>query len=379
MTFITLIYQAVQSGISRAALLSAFLLLTMAGHAQSAYFVYEDGEQTIIKGLTEAGQAADELTIPSTVTTVRSGAFVQASSSLGSLSVDGGNPAFATSLFGEGTNTLTYINMGNGMSVTNMIALLTSLGAFAEGTSIVADGFTGAADITDATWGAVTWDNVTSVTLPMELVGDQSFGSAEVYGHFAINKEIVSCCTHATFIDEDDGSNQLFYVADKIEEGRLHIQRVHYIAAGHGLLIHRIGSSSGSANLQRGGDLDDDSNAQAATDRALYAKNMLVGVTTATIIGKTDGDYTNYVLKDGAFHPTSGGTVKANRAYLRVPTASLSRDGSLTLDFDEGTTGIKPTFSPSMNEGEWYDLQGHKVVQPSEGLFIHNGKKYILR
>lgn len=376
------IEKAVKCGMSRVALLSIVLLLAMGGYAQSYCFTYEDGGKTIINGLTSMGEAADKLTIPSTVTAVRSGAFQYASSELTSLTVEnGGNPAFESGLFGTtGTNTLTSIDMGNGMSVTNMIALLTSVGT-PKGT-IVASGFSGNKDIANETWSAVTWTNVSSVTLPAELVGSQKFGSADVYGRFNINKEIISFCTSATFLDDDQGSNQLFYVADGIEDdGRLHIQRVKYIAAGQGVLIHRSGSSSGYADVQRTGDIDDD-NSQAKTDKALYNKNMLVGVTEATSIDATAGDYTNFVLKDGVFHRTTGGTIKANRAYLQIPTNKLAHAERVTISFDNNEAGINIlTSAPTQREegSGCYDLQGRKVTQPTKGIYIMNGKKHVIK
>ena len=375
-----IIERAVKHGVSRAALLSVLLLLSVAGYGQNECFTYEDEGKTIISRLSDTGTAATELSIPATVTAVRSGAFADASSSLTELTVeDGGNPAFASGLFGsEKSNTLTTINMGDGMSVANMIALLKSLGSFVDGTTIVVSGFSGDKDTSDTTWGTVTWDNVTSITLPAELIADQTFGSAIVYGRFTISKEIISFCTSATFLDSDDGSNMLFYVADyRADDGRLHIQRVKYIAAGKGVLIHRLDSSSGYANLLRSGDINDNTE-QAKTDKALYDKNMLVGVTAATTIGATEGTKTNYVLKDGAFHPTSGGTIKANRAYLQIPTAAAS-NARIDIAFDDEETVIRPTPSPSLNGGEWYDLQGRKVVQPAKGLYITNGKKHLIR
>ena len=366
-------------------LLSTATLITagsMAGHAQSEYFKYEDeNTKTTICGLTTAGQAETELTIPQTVTTVRNGAFTGASSSLTGLTVEnGGNPAFESGLFGEDTNTLTSINMGDAMSVANMTALLQSLGTLQEETTIVASGFSGEKDTSDATWGTVTWDNVASITLPAELIADQTFGTAEVYGRFTISKEIVSFCTSATFMDKDTGSNMLFYVADyRADDGRLHIQRVKYIAAGKGVLIHRLDSSSGFCDLLRDGGINDNT-AQAKTDKALYESNMLVGVTTATSIGATDGNKTNYVLKDGAFHPTNGGNIKANRAYLQIPTAA-ARGVSLEISFDDEETGIKSlTSCPSLNGGEWYDLQGCRVTLPTaKGLYINNGHKVSIK
>ena len=381
-------------------LMLLFLLLVGANgaYAQSDCFVYEEeSDGTVITDLTETGEKATKLTIPAKVTTVKSGALTYASKSLTDLIIeDGGNPAFEGTLFGSSTNTLTTINMGNAMTVANMAALLKSVGAFNEGTTIEAWGFSGDKDTGSSVWSGVTWDNVASVTLPAELVGDQEFGSAQVFGRFYINKELISFCTSATFLDSS-GSNMLFYVADYREnDGRLHIQRVRYIAEGKGVLIHKTKNSSGYADLKRTQSINDAANAnipQAKTDLAFYNSNMLVGVTEATSIGKTEVKdnvtYTNYVLKDGAFHPTSGGTIKANRAYLQLPASATAHDGLLDISFDEVTTGIRT--ANSTNSDAIYDLQGRYVgrltdsslfiLHPShnKGLYIKNGKKYVVR
>lgn len=378
-------------------LMLLFLLLVGANgtYAQSDCFAYEDDNNTVIRSLTQTGQNASSLTIPATVLTVRSGALAWRSDHLTELIVEsGGNPAFEGTLFGSYTNTLTTINMGNAMTVANMAALLKSVGAFNEGTTIEAWGFSGDKDTGSTVWSGVTWDNVASVTLPAELIADQNFGNAEVYGRFTISKEIISFCTSATFLNGSD-SNTLFYVADYREtDGRLHIQRVSYIAEGKGVLIHKTKNSSGYADLERTQSIEDavyDKIEQARIDKALYDKNMLVGVTTATQIGKTNGngDKTNYVLKDGAFHPTSGGIIKANRAYLQLPASATAHDGLLDISFDEVTTGIRT--ANSTNSDAIYDLQGRYVgrltdsslfiLHPSlnKGLYIKNGKKYVAR
>lgn len=358
-------------------LVMLLLLLTgsMTGYAQSNCFTYEDEGKTIT-GLTDTGQAKASLEIPATVTKVKSGAFTMASNLLTSLSVEnGGNPTFASGLFGENANTLTMIDMGNGMSVTNMIALLQSVGTFNVGTEISADGFSGVKDISDDTWNDVTWTNVSFITLPAELIGEQEFGTAAVYGRFYITKEIITFCGSATFKD-DYNNNQLFYVANyKAGDGRLHIQRVYHIVAGKGVLIHRIGSGSGYCDLVRY------SGSIPSTEEKLYNANMLVGVTEPTTIGSTDGTKTNYILKDGAFHPTSVGTVKANKAYLQLPT-SAARE-MLTIDFDDETTGVKGVSEvkevSEVNDDSWYDLSGRKIAQPTKGLYIKNGRKYVIR
>ena len=104
--------------------------------------------------------------------------------------------------------------------------------------------------------------------------------------------------------------------------------------------------------------------------------------TEAIEIDETDGGYTNYVLYDAAFHPTSGGTLSANKAYLQVPTdpeGSAKERLSIVFD-DEETTEISTTnFTNFTNSDTWYDLQGRKVAQPTRGLYINNGKKYMIQ
>ena len=190
----------------------------------------------------------------------------------------------------------------------------------------------------------------------------------------------------------------LFYIADECnkEDGYIHIKRVSYIKQGAGVLIHNMKNTSAYADLPvYDGEITGD-------DATNYTKNLLKGVTTATTIGKTDGDKTNLVLKDGAFHPTSGGTIGANKAYLQVPTTALAAREMLNISFDEETTEIKTTdFTDYTDSGAIYDLQGRCVGSAEanslpesvalhsslftlhsslkKGLYIYNGKKYVIR
>lgn len=378
---------------------------TMAGYAQNnvEYFTYEDQGKTIIDGLTlDYGQRAEDLTIPATVTTVRSGAFSNARNDnkpLTSLTIDGGNPSFEGSLFGR-TSTLTEINMGGGMSVANMEALLNSIGANSPLETIDIEGYTG----TSESWKKLKWEyeedenhiyiltEHVDIRIPAKLItDDQVFGKAKVYGHFPINKELITYCGSATFVDADNGSNMLFYVADEKEgddHSFLHIQRVRYLVPGKGVLIHRTNSSCGYANLLRSDySFSDEIKrgiTQAITDNALYEKNLLKGVTIDTTIEETDGTKTNLILKDGAFYRTLGGTIGANKAYLQIPTSWLSSisGARLEISFPDEETGIGSlTTNPSPNDGEWYDLSGRRLSgKPStKGIYMNNGKKYVIK
>ena len=357
---------------------------SMSGFAQSEYFDYEDSyDMTIISGLTSEGLAASSLTIPKEVITVKSGAFSSPSAKVSALVIEaGGNPAFEANLFGTYNNSsnedvprdnpLGDIQiLGNSMSVSNIKALFASLGAQGALSTVYIEGYSGA-------WSNIGVTDVLTekveVRLPAALVSDQQFGNAKVSGRFSLTKDLVTFCGNVTFQDTDDGSNMLFYVADYREtDGRLHIQRVSYVKAGKGVLIHRAKDTSTYADLPRY------SGSISPADETLYAKNILVGVTSPTFIWSTDGTKTNYILKDGAFHPTSGGTVKANKAYLQIPTSAAREMLSISFD-DEETTGVAEVRSQIEDvRGDVYDLSGRRVAHSTKGLYITNGKKYVIR
>jgi hypothetical protein len=149
------------------------------------------------------------------------------------------------------------------------------------------------------------------------------------------------------------------------------------------VLIHNLKNTSAFADLLR---VSDES--VSSGDNTLYGSNMLKGVTVPTTIEQTVDDKTNLVLKDGAFHPTSGGTIGANKAYLQVPTTALAAREMLNISFEDETTGIRESNLPpgGSQPPVWrgasgYDLSGRLLnSRPSaKGLYIYNGKKYVIR
>lgn len=117
--------------------------------------------------------------------------------------------------------------------------------------------------------------------------------------------------------------------------------------------------------------------------------NMLAGVTVNTVLNKVDGDYTNYILSNkndnlGFYAVTDGSTLSAGKAYLPLPTASLSNiAGARGVKFvfdDEQTTDIIIVGRTNTDaKNEVYDLQGRKVRKAVKGLYIVNGKKVTIQ
>ena len=115
----------------------------------------------------------------------------------------------------------------------------------------------------------------------------------------------------------------------------------------------------------------------------------------------------------GFFRFTANGKSGANKAYLRIPAnvevgngvgatygfidyngqllGNKSDDGTfpvslakMALIFDDlvdgnEVTGIKELETENLNNDKYYNLQGIEVAHPVKGIYIHNGKKVIVK
>lgn len=151
-------------------------------------------------------------------------------------------------------------------------------------------------------------------------------------------------------------------------------------------------------------------------------KNYLVGVLANTTVnasvfdgaGKRTGRnfFFNYLSKTdyykdgdtdylGFFRIKSGSTCKANYAYLSLPTTVLTCNGQTLEDvLQDGTsilskgikmvfgiadenfgsvTGINDVQKEVKADNSYYTLQGIRVNTPSKGIYIHNGRKVVIK
>ena len=87
-------------------------------------------------------------------------------------------------------------------------------------------------------------------------------------------------------------------------------------------------------------------------------------------------DATYYTLAAGpSFAQSTGGTLAAGKAYLVLPVGGARE---LSINFGE-VTGIKNIEAQKQESGDCYNLAGQRVAQPTKGLYIVNGKKYIVK
>ena len=121
----------------------------------------------------------------------------------------------------------------------------------------------------------------------------------------------------------------------------------------------------------------------AASGKDYSSTNKLTGVTAATEIAANAG----YVLMNDAtnglafYKNNNAFTVGANTAYLPANfDGSGARAFFLLFDDDMQTTGVNDVRGKMADvRGDFFDLQGRKVANPTKGLYIVNGKKAIVK
>ena len=133
------------------------------------------------------------------------------------------------------------------------------------------------------------------------------------------------------------------------------------------------------------------------TTEEYYYANLLVPVVETGTVTPTetiaDVEYTNLTIGSlvgggiGFVRLTSNWTTH-NKSYLRIPTAlynslaSARGFGDIGVEFVEGeeATGILNAKRNALeNNGNYYDLLGRKVKPIGKGLYIHNGKKVLVK
>lgn len=173
----------------------------------------------------------------------------------------------------------------------------------------------------------------------------------------------------ATFVsdsklDFENVENLEAYIA-KENNSKIELTKVNKVAAATGVLLRALNNATTFEVPVTTEDADD------ATG------NLFVRGTGAAVESDPAAGGHNYILsKKGdvyGFYHANGNMVAKNRAYLHTDVAAARID----LNFDDAT-GINEVKSEKTVEGI-FDLQGRKVVTPSKGLYIVNGKKVVIK
>ena len=126
--------------------------------------------------------------------------------------------------------------------------------------------------------------------------------------------------------------------------------------------------------------------ANVAGTEVSVSNNLLVGTATEAKVGN-DGTNKYYLFghkgtNQGFYWQTGTGgeyvNLKAHKAALKVAKSQVGYAKSFVIDFEDTTTGIRSVDNTTPQKNDIiYDLQGRRVINPTRGIYIVNGKKRV--
>src|SRR5574344_278212 len=155
------------------------------------------------------------------------------------------------------------------------------------------------------------------------------------------------------------------YKATAYSSNVLTLAQVQNAPAGQGLILKGTASTTYSVPVT--------SSATAITD------NKLQGTTAAYTVS-TDNIYALAIKSNivGFYKVNTGMEIHKGKAYY-VLTSEAKAD-CISFNIDGDVTGINEINSnATVSDGSYYTIQGIKVMKPVKGLYIHNGKKEVIK
>ncbi len=116
------------------------------------------------------------------------------------------------------------------------------------------------------------------------------------------------------------------------------------------------------------------------TEASFEGNELIATSVAANATVPSEGTYYALSASEAKFGVLKSGiTLSGNKAYLAAP-ASEAKQTALSILFGDGDiTGISTAVKTAEADGAYYTLQGVKTLKPAKGLYIHNGKKVIVK
>ena len=244
--------------------------------------------------------------------------------------------------------------------------------------------------------GAVTTTTSSEFVVPTTSDVYTSTGSASAYFDYVIIRKIddlpatetikVTSAGMATYVSnynlDFSSATTKAYKVSVADKGVATLVEVSKVPAKTPVLLYVAGGN---------GDGEAISVTTDAVD-AVTGNDLVAGTGAAVASNQTidEVDYTNMILNniDGnvGFYFANGQTVATYRAYLHI-ASTLAPDAEaeggearMSFVFDDETTGINTAKGSQFTvNGEYYNLRGQRVAQPTKGLYIVNGKKVVIK
>lgn len=168
------------------------------------------------------------------------------------------------------------------------------------------------------------------------------------------------------------------YTVSSITSTQVGTTSQNYLLRGVPMLIYRTGDtqsfypelvSPGSATIN------------GTPDPAFIGTYSNLDMAAATS-GDTSNDY--WILKSNQFVRTKSGSLDSNKCYLKLPKTQFSSPSlslSRGLDLDDETTNVISIENGELKieNDKYYDLSGRRVLYPTKGIYIVNGKKIVIK
>ena len=186
----------------------------------------------------------------------------------------------------------------------------------------------------------------------------------------------------STETDASTGVQTTKFIMKSINYGSTHVTDYDYVPAETGVLLESRSGASTPADFYY---------AIGEKDNVTYSlsNNILEGVTVKdTKKQSSTSDPIFAMTTAGIFKPLKIGTdrtIPVHKAVAR-PKVTLSGSAKVMFVFDEdgsainvvnGIENVENTTTTDNNV--YYNLQGQRVENPQHGVFIHNGKKVVLK
>ena len=147
-----------------------------------------------------------------------------------------------------------------------------------------------------------------------------------------------------------------------------------YVPANTGVLLKVLGPNSTPEGFYYAIGEDDAAN-------YTVSNNIMTGI-TVNPRGVT-GTATNpvYVIQGGIFKKVTS-TLEVfpiHKAYAKLPNVPAGAKLRLVFAGDDETTGITTIDAAKTGDDGYYNLNGQRVINPQHGVFIHRGRKVIIK
>ena len=123
----------------------------------------------------------------------------------------------------------------------------------------------------------------------------------------------------------------------------------------------------------------------SAESASSVGENLLIANVGDYTLPASEGSNYYYTLAaDGFRHSTGVGLLAGGKAFLRT-TVNVPESGNnargIRLSFGDDITGVSEVKvqKKEVTNGEYYDLMGRRVANPTKGLYIVNGKKVFIK